>query len=143
MLELDYRNYKPPLKRLLDGYPREDVAHAFQRLLEREVVRLEYEAYASMAERQLAAVADEVARRRDQLLEAAADLGAAGLTFTSAPEDLKAAEAEFAELRDEALSLGFKHVESGPLVRSSYHARDQVPAGSPALRGRRADRASA
>jgi hypothetical protein len=23
--------------------------------------------------------------------------------------------------------LGFKHVESGPLVRSSYHARDQVP----------------
>ena len=26
-----------------------------------------------------------------------------------------------------ALELGFKHVESGPLVRSSYHARDQVP----------------
>ena len=25
------------------------------------------------------------------------------------------------------LALGFKHVESGPLVRSSYHARDQVP----------------
>ena len=34
---------------------------------------------------------------------------------------------EFAEMRDEALGLGFKHVESGPLVRSSYHARDQVP----------------
>jgi lipoic acid synthetase len=34
---------------------------------------------------------------------------------------------EFAEMRDEALVLGFKHVESGPLVRSSYHARDQVP----------------
>ncbi len=34
---------------------------------------------------------------------------------------------EFAELRMEALALGFKHVESGPLVRSSYHARDQVP----------------
>jgi lipoic acid synthetase len=51
--------------------------------------------------------------------------------------------AEFNEMRDEALALGFKHVESGPLVRSSYHARDQVPAGSPALRGRRAERASA
>jgi len=25
------------------------------------------------------------------------------------------------------LKLGFRHVESGPLVRSSYHARDQVP----------------
>jgi hypothetical protein len=34
---------------------------------------------------------------------------------------------EFAEMRTEALALGFKHVESGPLVRSSYHARDQVP----------------
>ncbi len=34
---------------------------------------------------------------------------------------------EFAEMRDEAMALGFRHVESGPLVRSSYHARDQVP----------------
>src|SRR5512146_1020223 len=34
---------------------------------------------------------------------------------------------EFAEMKAAALALGFKHVESGPLVRSSYHARDQVP----------------
>jgi lipoic acid synthetase len=34
---------------------------------------------------------------------------------------------EFAEMKGEALALGFRHVESGPLVRSSYHARDQVP----------------
>jgi lipoic acid synthetase len=34
---------------------------------------------------------------------------------------------EFADMRREALALGFRHVESGPLVRSSYHARDQVP----------------
>jgi lipoic acid synthetase len=34
---------------------------------------------------------------------------------------------EFAEMKVEALALGFQHVESGPLVRSSYHARDQVP----------------
>jgi lipoyl synthase len=34
---------------------------------------------------------------------------------------------EFAEMKAEALGLGFKHVESGPLVRSSYHARDQAP----------------
>jgi lipoic acid synthetase len=31
---------------------------------------------------------------------------------------------EFASLREEALSLGFKHVVAGPLVRSSYHAND-------------------
>jgi lipoic acid synthetase len=34
---------------------------------------------------------------------------------------------EFADLRVEAQAMGFLHVESGPLVRSSYHARDQVP----------------
>ena len=34
---------------------------------------------------------------------------------------------EFAEMKDEALAMGFRHVESGPLVRSTYHARDQVP----------------
>jgi lipoic acid synthetase len=30
---------------------------------------------------------------------------------------------EFAALRAEGLALGFRHVEAGPLVRSSYHAR--------------------
>src|SRR5262245_6264658 len=33
---------------------------------------------------------------------------------------------EFAELRAYGLSLGYSHVEAGPLVRSSYHAWDQV-----------------
>ncbi|HEY8450258.1 MAG TPA: lipoyl synthase [Bacillota bacterium] len=33
---------------------------------------------------------------------------------------------EFAELKQIGLELGFKHVESGPLVRSSYHAHEQV-----------------
>lgn len=32
---------------------------------------------------------------------------------------------EFALLREQALALGFAHVESGPLVRSSYHASNQ------------------
>jgi lipoyl synthase len=34
--------------------------------------------------------------------------------------------AEFAELKRRALTLGFRHVESGPLVRSSYHAWEHV-----------------
>jgi lipoic acid synthetase len=33
---------------------------------------------------------------------------------------------EFAFLKHEALAMGFRHVESGPLVRSSYHAREQA-----------------
>lgn len=34
---------------------------------------------------------------------------------------------EFQELKREAEALGFRHVEAGPLVRSSYHAASQVP----------------
>lgn len=35
---------------------------------------------------------------------------------------------EFREYAREGRSMGFRHVESGPLVRSSYHAWDQVKA---------------
>ena len=37
---------------------------------------------------------------------------------------------EFAGLKESALALGFKHVEAGPLVRSSYHARRHTQAAS-------------
>lgn len=33
---------------------------------------------------------------------------------------------EFKQLREIGLSMGFSHVESGPLVRSSYHAHEQM-----------------
>jgi lipoic acid synthetase len=54
---------------------------------------------------------------------------------------------EFADLKREALDMGFVHVESGPLVRSSYHAhetadawlnavtRDARPGSGPTARG--------
>ena len=37
---------------------------------------------------------------------------------------------EFAELKAEGLALGFQHVESGPLVRSSYHAHEHAAIAS-------------
>lgn len=40
---------------------------------------------------------------------------------------------EFRELKQIALGLGFAHVESGPLVRSSYHAHEQADAADAAL----------
>ncbi|MGE5112675.1 MAG: lipoyl synthase [Acidobacteriaceae bacterium] len=46
---------------------------------------------------------------------------------------------EFHYLKEEALKMGFRHVESGPLVRSSYHAHEQAestykkPAGATAV----------
>ncbi len=39
---------------------------------------------------------------------------------------------EFAGLKTEALKMGFRHVESGPLVRSSYHAHEQAQSTLPA-----------
>ena len=33
---------------------------------------------------------------------------------------------EFRTLRDEGMTMGYRHVESGPLVRSSYHAERHV-----------------
>ena len=40
---------------------------------------------------------------------------------------------EFVALRDAGLAIGFSHVESGPLVRSSYHAREQEAAAQERL----------
>jgi lipoic acid synthetase len=38
---------------------------------------------------------------------------------------------EFQYLKEEALRMGFRHVESGPLVRSSYHAHEQADSVRP------------
>jgi lipoic acid synthetase len=37
---------------------------------------------------------------------------------------------EFRALKEEGLAMGFLHVESGPLVRSSYHAEHQISYGA-------------
>jgi lipoic acid synthetase len=75
---------------------------------------------------------------RDELSRTFGDLRAVGCDILTIGQYLRPTPAhlpverywhpdEFAELRDEARALGFLHVESGPLVRTSYHARDQVP----------------
>jgi lipoic acid synthetase len=42
------------------------------------------------------------------------------------PLDRYYALEEFAHIKEQGMAMGFKHVESGPLVRSSYHAKQQV-----------------
>jgi lipoic acid synthetase len=75
---------------------------------------------------------------RDELSQAFIDLRAVDCDILTVGQYLRPSEQhlpveryyhpdEFAEMKIEALALGFRHVESGPLVRSSYHARDQVP----------------
>jgi len=41
--------------------------------------------------------------------------------------------AEFEDLRRAGYAMGFTHVESGPLVRSSYHAAGSLPVGQDAI----------
>ena len=47
-------------------------------------------------------------------------------SLANLPMDRYYAPAEFAELKRIGVELGFGHVESGPLVRSSYHAHEQA-----------------
>jgi lipoic acid synthetase len=73
----------------------------------------------------------------DELLTAIRDVRAQGVDILTLGQYLRPSgdhlpvvryytPAEFAELREFGLSLGYSHVEAGPLVRSSYHAWDQV-----------------
>jgi lipoic acid synthetase len=74
---------------------------------------------------------------REELLQAMADLLAAdcdiltvGQYLQPTPKQLPVARyyrpQEFRELAEEGHRLGFRHVEAGPLVRSSYHAERQI-----------------
>ena len=74
-----------------------------------------------------------------ELLEVFRDLAAVGCDILTIGQYLRPSRdhlpmarlytpREFAELKAEALSMGFRHVESGPLVRSSYHAHEQAAA---------------
>src|SRR5262249_3557186 len=57
-----------------------------------------------------------------------------GRAAANAPMPRYSTPAEFAELKAIALDLGFVHVESGPLVRSSYHAHETADAYAAAAR---------
>jgi lipoyl synthase len=73
---------------------------------------------------------------RDELVEVFRDLGMRGVDILTIGQYLRPsrdhlpiarfyAPAEFDDLKQQALRFGFRHVESGPLVRSSYHAHEQ------------------
>jgi lipoic acid synthetase len=74
---------------------------------------------------------------REELLAVFADLAAQGVDILTVGQYLRPTPQhlpierywrpeEFVELKERALQMGFAHVESGPLVRSSYHADEQA-----------------
>jgi lipoyl synthase len=76
-----------------------------------------------------------------ELIEVFRDLGERGVDILTIGQYLRPSKdhlpmtryytpAEFVSLKEEALRFGFKHVESGPLVRSSYHAHEQADVAS-------------
>ena len=75
---------------------------------------------------------------RDELMATMRDLREAGVSILTLGQYLRPSAQhlpvaryyhpdEFRELGEIGRALGFAHVESGPLVRSSYHAKSQVP----------------
>jgi len=75
----------------------------------------------------------------EELVEVFRDLGACGVDILTVGQYLRPSRdhlpiarfyppEEFAYLRNQALAFGFRHVESGPLVRSSYHAHEHADA---------------
>jgi lipoic acid synthetase len=72
---------------------------------------------------------DEVREVMRELRDIGVDILTLGQYLRPSPKHLAVARFahpdEFAALRAEALALGFPHVESGPMVRSSYHADGQ------------------
>jgi len=76
-----------------------------------------------------------------ELVEVFSDLGQRGVDILTVGQYLRPSRDhlpiarfytpdEFQYLKSEALRFGFRHVESGPLVRSSYHAHEQAEATS-------------
>ncbi len=73
----------------------------------------------------------------DELLQVYRDLAGVGVSVLTIGQYLRPSKdhlpiaryytpGEFAFMKREALAMGFRHVESGPLVRSSYHAHEQA-----------------
>lgn len=82
----------------------------------------------------LGETADEVYSTLTDIRGAGVEVVTLGQYLQPTPKHLPVARwvhpDEFAGYKDFALSLGFAHCESGPLVRSSYHAHEHVPAGA-------------
>jgi lipoic acid synthetase len=77
---------------------------------------------------------DEVVEAMGLLREADVDVLTSGQYLRPSRQHLPLIKyytpAEFMSLRRIGLEMGFRHVQSGPLVRSSYHAAEQVPAST-------------
>nr|WP_282940393.1 lipoyl synthase [Paenibacillus sp. RC67] len=73
---------------------------------------------------------EEILQTMDDLREVQCDIMTIGQYLQPSLNHLPVSKyyppAQFAELKEIGMKRGFNHVESGPMVRSSYHAHEQV-----------------
>ncbi len=73
---------------------------------------------------------EEIATAMDDMRTAGVDILTLGQYLQPTPRHLPVAEfvtpERFEEYRELGLKMGFRYVESGPLVRSSYHAEKHI-----------------
>lgn len=78
--------------------------------------------------------AEEIRRVMQDLREVECEILTIGQylrpTLQHAPVSRYYTPEEFEGFKQEGMALGFRHVESGPLVRSSYHAEEQTQRSS-------------
>ena len=74
---------------------------------------------------------------REEILESLEDLNNAGVSIVTLGQYLQPTKQHlpvaefihpdvFAELKETGMKMGFRYIESGPLVRSSYHAEKHI-----------------
>ncbi|UHA74659.1 lipoyl synthase [Paenibacillus sp. 481] len=80
---------------------------------------------------------DEILKSMDDLRAIGCDILTLGQYLQPTPKHLRVDKYyhpdEFAVLKQEGLKRGFSHVESGPMVRSSYHAHEQTKSATATL----------
>jgi len=142
----DFKGEYEPLKMVIDGAPEilshnlETVPHLYRRVrpqakYERSLSVLEISKQEGMTTK--TGIMVGLGETFEQVLEVLRDGREAGLDIFNIGQYLQPTKRhlpverfvhpdEFAEYKKYGMSIGYKHVESGPLVRSSYHAEEQV-----------------
>ena len=147
MLIPDFAGSWPALQKVMDARPDvlnhniESVSRVFQKVRPKGDYHMSLELLAKAKEMAPGTVTKSgiivgMGERQDELLETMADLRGADCDLLTIGQYLRPSKkhlpmdrfytpAEFDQLREAGEAMGFKHVASGPLVRSSYHADEQ------------------
>ncbi|MBA4139499.1 MAG: lipoyl synthase [Segetibacter sp.] len=145
----DFKGYSDQIKRIIDAAP-EVVSHNIETVerLSRQVriqakYRRSLEVLRTLKQggmRTKTGIMLGLGEKKEEVIQSMEDLGSVGVDVLTLGQYLQPTKKhlpvhrfvhpdEFKELREIGYELGFDYVESGPLVRSSYHSERHVIAG--------------